>query len=282
MKELERERIAKKIIFGRENQKKYFTTILDRPTSPLAQIVRVNVEISAIEKETSIQEIKEKLSAADVIEYASKKYKINKEEYEVRKGNKINNFTNAQKPKSVIDFFIKEVNLSPKEAFAECRRLYNLQSSDGEKTDKSNIQEENNEYKSDIALSSETDQNHEFSRKDRDYHDLYKVIDEVTVGLDILAISKVHQDSLGEAFDDKSFFEYIRESFNLKKCEYGSGANSLKLYTKDKKMEEVPLSWLGTSFEEIIEKMAKNDIHLGETEKSKEIRNKRKKRKSPK
>lgn len=350
MKELKSKRIAKKIILGRQNQKKYFTSILSRPSTPLSQMVRENVEKSTIEKEPNVQEIKENLFAKEVIEYASRKYKINKEEYGVTKDNKINNFTNRQKPKSVIDFFIKEVNLSPKEAFAECRRLYSLQLMNNKNT-KSTKRYKTNEFTEkqrraavhqpsyhgvnvkerrgrtihdlygvsnfnlvhsgrirgrrdiNVLLSSNERNNVQqeraantevFTADDRTNEtssqtenrasvenrplSLYTAIDIETIALDTLAIAKVVQEALEDAIDNESFFEYITERFNLKKCGYGSSSDALKFLTQDNETEEMQLSRLGTSFEEIVKKMGENNNRQDESKKDKQTKKNREKR----
>lgn len=71
--------------------------------------------------------IKSHLSAVAVLQYAADKYKLNTANYEVTLDNKINNLNNKQKPKNVIDFMQKEVNLSGKESIEICRDLYNQQ-----------------------------------------------------------------------------------------------------------------------------------------------------------
>jgi hypothetical protein len=95
-----------------------------RPVSQLDNYIQDNEsKIFESEKVHDIQFLKENLPAQIVLEYASKKYNINLDEFEVVDGNKINNKTNRQKPKSVIDFFTKEIGISLKEATEICNDL---------------------------------------------------------------------------------------------------------------------------------------------------------------
>ena len=54
-------------------------------------------------------------------------YNINLDEFEVVDDNKINNKTNRQKPKSIIDFFTKEIGVSIKETTEICNNLMTKQ-----------------------------------------------------------------------------------------------------------------------------------------------------------
>lgn len=75
----------------------------------------------------TLSTIKSELSTAAVLQYAADKYKLDKSNYEVTNDNKINNLNNKQKPKNVIDFMQKELNLSGQEAIEICLDLYNQQ-----------------------------------------------------------------------------------------------------------------------------------------------------------
>ncbi len=90
---------------------------------------RSNSEIQAYKKEildekhkekinsdVSIKELKEKIKASAMLEYAKKVYKIDITKFEITADNKINDLTNKQKPKNIIDFIQKEANLTSKEA----------------------------------------------------------------------------------------------------------------------------------------------------------------------
>ena len=68
------------------------------------------------EKVNDIEFIKKYLPSKVVLEFAKQKYNINFDESDAVEDNKIKNKTNRQKPKSVIDFFTKEIGISLKEA----------------------------------------------------------------------------------------------------------------------------------------------------------------------
>ena len=68
------------------------------------------------EKVNDIEFIKKYLPSKVVLEFAKQKYNINFDEFDAVEDNKIKNKTNRQKPKSVIDFFTKEIGISLKEA----------------------------------------------------------------------------------------------------------------------------------------------------------------------
>ncbi|WP_151944045.1 LPD7 domain-containing protein [Aliarcobacter butzleri] len=95
-----------------------------RPVSQLDNYIIANSsKIFEVEKVHDIQFLKENLKAQIVLDFASKKYNINLDEFEIIEGNKINNKNNRQKPKSIIDFFTKEIGISIKEATEICNDL---------------------------------------------------------------------------------------------------------------------------------------------------------------
>ncbi|MCG3654652.1 hypothetical protein [Aliarcobacter butzleri] len=100
---------------------------VDKPTRPVSQldnyIIANSSKILEAEKVHDIQFLKENLKAQVVLDFALKKYNINLDEFEIIDGNKINNKNNRQKPKSVIDFFTKEIGISIKEAIEICNDL---------------------------------------------------------------------------------------------------------------------------------------------------------------
>ncbi|MCG3704319.1 LPD7 domain-containing protein [Aliarcobacter butzleri] len=99
-----------------------------RPVSQLDNYILVNEsKIIEAEKVHDIQFFKENLSVQVVLNFASKKYNINLDEFEVIDGNKINNKNNRQKPKSIIDFFTKEIGISLKETMDICNDLMSKQ-----------------------------------------------------------------------------------------------------------------------------------------------------------
>ncbi|MDD3596176.1 LPD7 domain-containing protein [Sulfuricurvum sp.] len=86
----------------------------------------VNTEMP-IDDAIPLATIKSELSAAAVLQYAAEQYKLNTANYELTNDNKINNLNNKQKPKNVIDFMQKELNLSGYESIEICRDLFNQQ-----------------------------------------------------------------------------------------------------------------------------------------------------------
>lgn len=128
-RELEKEKTINKTLHYTEAEaiKKELET---RPTSPIQQQKREENN-KQLEKESeqnfSLQLLKTNLKAATVLNYAKDKYKINIDDYEITADNKINNKTNKQKPKNVIDFLQKECNLTTKEAIELSKTLFNNQ-----------------------------------------------------------------------------------------------------------------------------------------------------------
>lgn len=104
---------------------------VEKPTRPVSQLDNYILEneskIFESEKVNDLKFLKENLSAQIVLDFAKQKYNINFDEFEIVNGNKINNKTNRQKPKSVIDFFTKEIGISIKEATEICNDLMTKQ-----------------------------------------------------------------------------------------------------------------------------------------------------------
>ena len=99
-----------------------------RPTSLLDNYIFDNKsKIFEAEKINDINFLKENLEANIVLEFAKQKYNINLDDFEVVDGNKINNKTNRQKPKSIIDFFTKEIGIPVGEATKICKDLISKQ-----------------------------------------------------------------------------------------------------------------------------------------------------------
>ena len=99
-----------------------------RPTSLLDNYIFDNKsKIFEAEKINDINFLKESLNAKLVLEFAKQKYNINLDDFEVVDGNKINNKTNRQKPKSIIDFFTKEIGIRVGEATQICKDLISKQ-----------------------------------------------------------------------------------------------------------------------------------------------------------
>lgn len=111
----------------KKQEKKEIKKVEIKSTRPVSQLDNYILEneskIFEAEKINDIEFLKENLPAQVVLEFALKKYNINFDEFEVIDGNKINNKNNRQKPKSIIDFFTKEIGISVKEATEICNDL---------------------------------------------------------------------------------------------------------------------------------------------------------------
>lgn len=115
----------------KEEEKKEIKKVEIKPTRPISQLDNFILEneskIFESEKVYDLKFLKENLSAQIVLDFAIKKYNINLDEFEVVDDNKINNKTNRQKPKSIIDFFTKEIGISIKETIEICNDLMTKQ-----------------------------------------------------------------------------------------------------------------------------------------------------------
>ncbi|WP_323590829.1 hypothetical protein [Aliarcobacter butzleri] len=115
----------------KEEEKKEIKKVEIKPTRPISQLDNFILEneskIFESEKVYDLKFLKENLSAQIVLDFAIKKYNINLDEFEVVDDNKINNKTNRQKPKSIIDFFTKEIGISMKETTEICNDLMTKQ-----------------------------------------------------------------------------------------------------------------------------------------------------------
>ena len=99
---------------------------LPRPKTPVQYNLKTTQE-KALAKQLPLTELKTMLAAKSLLAYAVKHYKLDPNKYQITPGNKINNLTNKQKPKNIIDFLQKELNFSSKEAIETCQALYDAQ-----------------------------------------------------------------------------------------------------------------------------------------------------------
>ncbi|MCT7562032.1 hypothetical protein [Aliarcobacter butzleri] len=115
----------------KEEENKEIKKVEIKPTRPISQLDNYIFEneskIFESEKVHDLKFLKENLSAQIVLDFAIRKYNINLDEFEVVDDNKINNKTNRQKPKSIIDFFTKEIGISIKETTEICNDLMTKQ-----------------------------------------------------------------------------------------------------------------------------------------------------------
>lgn len=84
----------------------------------------INMKDKELLKTINISELKEKLNANLVLQYAVENYKLDINKYEITRDNRIDNIKNKQKPKNVIDFIQKELNLSTRESIEICTKIY--------------------------------------------------------------------------------------------------------------------------------------------------------------
>jgi hypothetical protein len=109
--------VKKQILERIEESSKKDEFEITRPISHIDNLILDNQsKIIENEKVNDIEFIKKHLPSKVVLEFAKQKYNINFDEFEAVEDNKINNKTNRQKPKNVIDFFTKEIGISLKEA----------------------------------------------------------------------------------------------------------------------------------------------------------------------
>lgn len=96
-------------------------------TQTYKRVEQQKQEQTKADNDISLQMLKQNLQAQRVLDYAVEHYKLNKDDYELTEDNKINNKTNRQKPKNVIDFLQKEVNIKTSEAIDITKELYKQQ-----------------------------------------------------------------------------------------------------------------------------------------------------------
>ncbi|MGJ0300766.1 hypothetical protein [Aliarcobacter cryaerophilus] len=143
-----------------------------RPTSLLDNYIFDNKsKIFEAEKINDINFLKENLEANIVLEFAKQKYNINLDDFEVVDGNKINNKTNRQKPKSIIDFFTKEIGIPVGEATQICKDLISKQliKNDRDLKHEERIEELTQQYE-DISNKDIVDEQIEMNQNREDNH----------------------------------------------------------------------------------------------------------------
>lgn len=96
-------------------------------TQTYKQQAQQKQEQTKADNDISLTMLKQNLQAQRVLDYAIEKYKLNPNDYEITEDNKINNKNNKQKPKNVIDFLQKEVNIKTSEAIDITKELYKQQ-----------------------------------------------------------------------------------------------------------------------------------------------------------
>ncbi|AXX95907.1 hypothetical protein [Arcobacter ellisii] len=115
--------IAALILKNKKEQIKNTDIEILRAKSPTQQ-EKVKLQNEELNSKINLQELKEKLDANLILEYAKKNFKLDISNFTITDDNKIDNLKNKQKPKNVIDFLQKELNLSTKEAIWVCEEIY--------------------------------------------------------------------------------------------------------------------------------------------------------------
>ena len=94
-----------------------------RAKSP-SQQQKIKLQDEELNETVNLQELKEKLDAKLILGYATKNFKLDANNFNVTSDNKIDNLSNSQKPKNVIDFLQRELNLTTREAIDICQKIY--------------------------------------------------------------------------------------------------------------------------------------------------------------
>ena len=97
--------------------------IIPRAKTDLQQQT-LNIKDKELSQKVNLSEVKEKLDANLVLEFAVQNYKLDKNKYEITVDNKIKNLTNNQKPKNAIDFLQRELNLTTRESIEIAIKIY--------------------------------------------------------------------------------------------------------------------------------------------------------------
>ncbi|MCT7492550.1 hypothetical protein [Aliarcobacter cryaerophilus] len=115
--------IAKLIEKERKNKSIKAEIIIPRAKTDLQQQT-LNIKDKELSQKVNLSEVKEKLDANLVLEFAVQNYKLDKNKYEITVDNKIKNLTNNQKPKNAIDFLQRELNLTTRESIEIAIKIY--------------------------------------------------------------------------------------------------------------------------------------------------------------
>lgn len=118
--------IAALILKNKKEQIKNTDIEILRAKSPTQQ-EKVKLQNEELNSKINLQELKENLDANLILEYAKKNFKLDISNFTITDDNKIDNLKNKQKPKNVIDFLQRELNLSTKEAIRVCVGIYEKQ-----------------------------------------------------------------------------------------------------------------------------------------------------------
>ncbi len=106
-----------------EEKNKSKNIIITRAKTELQQ-QNLNIKDEELSQKVNLSEIKEKLDANFVLEFAVQNYILDRNKYEITVDNKIKNLTNNQKPKNAIDFLQRELNLTTRESIEIAIKIY--------------------------------------------------------------------------------------------------------------------------------------------------------------
>lgn len=110
-----------------EQEKKSKLYEVERVKTPIQEIIKNKQDNIILHSKERLNDIKKNIDTRKVLKYAQEHYKINIFDYEITQDNKINNKTNKQKPKSVIDFLNKDIGLTLKDSINVLNNIYEEQ-----------------------------------------------------------------------------------------------------------------------------------------------------------
>lgn len=165
-----------KAIVKEENLQKYRTANLQYQKD-----FENRKEFWEFKKSIEFKQINQELDARALLELCRDKYKLNIYEYEVV-DNKINNLTNRQKPKSIIDFLVKEINLEFKEAIPIAKELYLAQKEINEQNFAKKVKKEADKF---VIL----DTNSTLEKQNKTLDNIDSMLDEVGDKLNIKVVA---------------------------------------------------------------------------------------------
>jgi hypothetical protein len=201
-------------------------------------------EFWEFKKSIEFKQINQELDARALLELCRDKYKINIYEYEVV-DNKINNMTNRQKPKSIIDFLVKEINLEFKEAIPIAKELYLAQKEINEQNFAKKVKKEADKF---VIL--------DLEKQNKTLDNIDSLLDEVGEKLNIKVVAtEERKAALKEALrTSKNTSQF--ESYISKKLGINFKASSSHSFKFDK--EIIEMSEFNLSKERIVAQFEKN------------------------
>ena len=136
--------IANLLLSKNQNKNKKDSPLTKRPktyTQKINEDLKDKEFQNQSKNDIDIKILKEKLDPTLVLEYAVIHFKLDAKNFNLTSDNKIENLTNKQKPKNVIDFLQKELNLTTKESIEICKSIYEKQDNEENSNISSNKEE---------------------------------------------------------------------------------------------------------------------------------------------